>query len=709
MIPQQKEREGVFLSSNDDQSNFGMNVSAEAFKILSSQIYQHKIPAVIREYACNAADAHIEAGKEDVPFIISLPTDLSPVIEFQDFGVGLDDHGVRSVFSTYFGSTKKQSAKATGYLGLGSKSAYSYTDSFRITAVKDGVQRDYLAFFDSNDMPCLNKMSEVEVSHPNGVTISFDVNRYDINRFREDTSFIASFLKVKPTIIGGQIWNDTIADELKEKGWVTVGDAIPNVGSLYNTGFDSIGIVMGGVVYSLTNHEVSDILRKFECDSLYPEFIRSLRTRLFVEVEMGSVEFAASRETLSMTESTKRVVKDSVCKTVDEIIASVKEEVDACSHIVEAYDHTKKVLGFIPSTLKWKNTPVRRAQQSTTAFLEKVGIRTAMLRYSSCTSMVDTDLKYLYKNCILVVRDVKRTGIIKHTKATMRHEGINKPVLICTKQMRDKHIEKIKSIYAPVEVIKASDIMPKQQKKAVRRADDTEIRGVWRDFTVPKTHPSSPMETEGYYAAYAVREGSKDMTARIVDDEGRSRNINIETGHSTDLFRSLGIDRIIYMNGSNEKKIKRLGLPNITDVVLEEIKNNRSEINDWLANLAVRSELKTDTINTYFFLKEIEAQAIDEMGIIAEEERMMKESRLPSAKAPAIYTLGKFCTINQDRRHELILEAKDINDKVRNVMVNRYPLIAYRGDLAGDMASQSVVEYIHAMDLYREAQLINEM
>ncbi len=45
------------------ENSFTIKASEKAFQILSSQLYSNKILAVIREYICNAIDAHKEERK----------------------------------------------------------------------------------------------------------------------------------------------------------------------------------------------------------------------------------------------------------------------------------------------------------------------------------------------------------------------------------------------------------------------------------------------------------------------------------------------------------------------------------------------------------------------------------------------------------------------------------------------------------------------
>src|SRR6185436_18340980 len=136
----------VVLSNVGTTGEFKIRNSAKAFKILSDGLYSNKIRAIVRELSCNAVDSHVGAGKQDVPFEVHLPTILEPYFAVRDFGMGLDGDSVVNIYTTYFESTKTNSNDFIGALGLGSKSPFSYTENFTVTAIKDGTKRIYSAF-----------------------------------------------------------------------------------------------------------------------------------------------------------------------------------------------------------------------------------------------------------------------------------------------------------------------------------------------------------------------------------------------------------------------------------------------------------------------------------------------------------------------------------------------------------------------------------
>ena len=77
------------------ESTFTIKTTAKAFDILSSGLYTDPITAIIRELSCNAYDAHVAAGKPDIPFEIHIPTRLEPYFSVKDDGIGLSDEDIQ--------------------------------------------------------------------------------------------------------------------------------------------------------------------------------------------------------------------------------------------------------------------------------------------------------------------------------------------------------------------------------------------------------------------------------------------------------------------------------------------------------------------------------------------------------------------------------------------------------------------------------------
>ena len=133
---------------------------AHIFSILRNSLYSDKAGAIIREYSTNAYDAHVQAGIKDTPISINCPSRFSPLLTIRDYGFGLSEEQIFNVYASYGESTKRHTNDQVGMMGLGSKSAFSYTDSFTIISHNAGVKKSYLAFIDDSGIGKIMKVGE---------------------------------------------------------------------------------------------------------------------------------------------------------------------------------------------------------------------------------------------------------------------------------------------------------------------------------------------------------------------------------------------------------------------------------------------------------------------------------------------------------------------------------------------------------------------
>ncbi len=193
----------AIMSNVGEIGEFRIRNSAKAFNILSSGLYANKVRAIIRELSCNAVDSHTAAGKQDTPFDVHLPTQLEPHFAIRDYGTGLTHDQVTQIYTTYFESTKTESNDFIGALGLGSKSPFSYTDNFTVTAIRDGVKGIYSAFINGSGVPSIALMMQEPTDEPAGVEIKFSVNdRWDFSKFQEEARYVYRYFSLRPVVSG---------------------------------------------------------------------------------------------------------------------------------------------------------------------------------------------------------------------------------------------------------------------------------------------------------------------------------------------------------------------------------------------------------------------------------------------------------------------------------------------------------------------------
>lgn len=312
-----RQDDNIVISNTQNEKRFTIAATAKAFKILSDSLYSRKIEAIVRELSCNAYDSHVQAGHPERPFEITLPSIWTPEFSVEDFGVGLDNTDVESIYTSYFTSTKTESNDVIGALGLGSKTPFSYTDTFNITTRKNGKQYVYNAFINSFGEPSVSLLSETETVEPNGVKITVPVRESDFYQFKSDVVKVAKWFAIKPIVnnYDGEIDNSR-AIKLKEEGafWIARGRE-----GVYTS--NRVVAVIGNVAY-----EVDSVTDTFKNELSGGEKTFLEQNTTFVSFNIGDLDVAASRETISFDEVTSEVF---VKRIKDVIYSYAKEHQDA--------------------------------------------------------------------------------------------------------------------------------------------------------------------------------------------------------------------------------------------------------------------------------------------------------------------------------------------------------------------------------------------
>lgn len=281
------------MSNVAEIGEFRIRNSAKAFNILSSGLYANKIRAIIRELSCNAVDSHTAAGRSDVPFDVHLPNTIDPTFRIRDYGTGLSHEQVLNIYTTYFESTKTESNQFIGALGLGSKSPFSYTDNFTVTAIQDGARNVYSAFINGEGVPSIALMHSENTDQPNGVEVQFAVtDRYDFDKFYQEAREVFTHFRLRPVVSGGDREFKFRDVEYKDK------NIIPGVH--YLDGGRSSRAVMGNIAYPIDVPNAESNLGKLA---------RLLDCGLEMHFDIGELDFQASREGLSYIPSTIEAIK----------------------------------------------------------------------------------------------------------------------------------------------------------------------------------------------------------------------------------------------------------------------------------------------------------------------------------------------------------------------------------------------------------------
>jgi len=325
-------------------STYTIKASAKAFAILSSGLYSDKILAICRELGCNAVDSHKAAGVTR-PFDVHLPNALEPHFSVRDYGVGLSREDVMTIYTTYFESTKTRSNDFTGALGLGSKSPFSYTPNFTVTAIKDGIKGIYTAFITEQGIPSVALMMEHETEEPNGVEVMFSVtNKSDFQKFCEAAATAYAYFDVPPNVTGSSEyapWDPVSRD---------VTQLTPSVSLVSEHRTDTLYgsvAVMGNVAYPIDIPSVTTEFTEVQQ--------QMLESNLEIHFAIGELDFQASREGLSYIPMTVQAIKRKLEEAEASTIQAIKQRIENTTgewerHRVIAEFHRNKAFRLATST-----------------------------------------------------------------------------------------------------------------------------------------------------------------------------------------------------------------------------------------------------------------------------------------------------------------------------------------------------------------------
>jgi hypothetical protein len=308
------------LSNVGEIGEFRIRNSAKAFNILSSGLYANKIRAIVRELSCNAVDSHVAAGKSDVPFEVHIPNSLEPHFSIRDYGTGLSHEQVTQIYTTYFESTKTASNEFIGALGLGSKSPFSYTDNFTVTAIQGGRKGIYSAFINGEGVPSIALMFDEQTDEAAGVEIKFSVNeRYDFRKFADEAREVYRYFNLKPIISGSSDFCFALVDYESQ-------NVIPGVSVLRsgNRSISSSVAVMGNISYPINVPNAKENLG---------ELGDMLDCGLEMRFDIGELDFQASREGLSYIPQTIASIKAKLVELNSVLLVSLATEADAIDNL----------------------------------------------------------------------------------------------------------------------------------------------------------------------------------------------------------------------------------------------------------------------------------------------------------------------------------------------------------------------------------------
>ena len=288
------------------------------FDIARKKIYTNKPLAIIREYCTNAYDAHVDAGIKDTPFEVSFPTAFKKTLTIRDFGKGLSEVDMYDIFFEYCNSNKRHTNELVGMLGLGSKSAFCYSDEYFITSYHNGVKSQYHAFIDDTRQGTIAKMHE-EPTTETGLQIDVEIKSDDMHLFRSVAGEFLSEFTPHP-IVRNDDYVVNSMQKTRERDIIIKNEHY----SIHRDWRDANHVIrMGNVNYKFT---LSD-LGIASNDRTYSAFEHNY---VKIYANIGDVTPSASREHLEMDDHTKTFIKNKFDMIIGEITNDAQNVLDGC-------------------------------------------------------------------------------------------------------------------------------------------------------------------------------------------------------------------------------------------------------------------------------------------------------------------------------------------------------------------------------------------
>ena len=701
--------EEVTLTNVGNIGEFRIRNSSKAFHILSNSLYSNKIKAIVRELGCNALDSHVAAGKEAIPFEVHLPTMLEPWFAVRDFGLGLDGDQIVNIYTTYFESTKTDSNSFIGALGLGSKSPFSYTDNFTVTAIKNGIKRIYSAFINAAGVPSIAEMTEELSDEGNGVEVKFSVtDRYDYTSFRNEASNVFKWFKHKPNIIGDTEFSHTTL-KYKEENIVTG----VHVSADLERGCIA---VMGNIAYPLTNMP--------ETEKHFGRLSSLLNCGLILDFKIGELDFAASREQLSYIPLTIDNIRNKLTQLNDHLATHLADKANAITGEWERADflynehRTQLYSAAVKKYVADTNFPLfdPAAYQGKKIFkllepdLEKKGIKITGFYISGGpghklrTNSVFVNGKHtrtvsipVDKNVIIVLNDLN-TGCASRAmyhfgnKHAYRHSSIfclnhSDPDLSVRQKAYDSLI---KELHNPPTVVKASELDIKERTKPLSNSGIATIgmksnkRSGYEDSYTWIPYTGVPDENTTYY--YVTLNNHE-----AIDDTGATINVF----NTKALMDESGVSNIstITIFGVRKNRIKEIKKLKNWVWFEDKLKMEVSKISDDHISSLVAAEI-FDQYNTRVYTNSTVAAAVGPNSDYAKYVRYVASIKRATGN---VSQLSKLCqtygkTIHADTVRNNIIKIKDVLHK-------KYPILKYFKDSSRDESRvQDLIDYIKLVD-----------
>ncbi len=237
--------------------------------------------------------------------------------------------GVFKFFGHYGASDKRETNKLIGSMGIGCKSAFSYTDAFSVISHIDKQKFVFSLYKDEKGAGKVAVLTEQPTTEKNGLEIVVPVKREDVSTFVNKGYEIVKYLKTKPALKG--VNNppsfERVEPALTGTFWKYFGDSRETIVIQGQIGYPIDTDKVGQTHYG-TGNAPKGYIAEWERDLL--------NSGLELEVNIGEVEVTASREALQMSDYTIAAIRKRLSEVKTEIQDYAAEKLKFAKTMIEA-------------------------------------------------------------------------------------------------------------------------------------------------------------------------------------------------------------------------------------------------------------------------------------------------------------------------------------------------------------------------------------
>ena len=585
----------------------GMEMNASVVKAVTATLYDYKKEAVVREYSTNITDSHNDSGKRSLKGYIHVPTKMNPVIEFHDFGLGMSEDTIYSVYTVLGKSTKRGDNTTNGSLGFGSKSYGTVCDQMTVTSIKDGIKTVVICYKDRTGMLAADTKSVTETDQPNGTIVSIPVKPNEVHQWQETAAKVLGAFEVPHEVNTFGDYQDVFEETVKlcntvrEKG--TVFNQKPTW--LMNSLRSSKWVLMGDVIYTLPDFEtllpnlkVKNILEGISSSGFY-----------MTHFNIGELDHAPSRESISYDDQTFFKVKTRVKKDVVSYLRDFEKQVGNLSGMsyykfrrkfegTQVYAAVKDIkfpfldgnpLSYICPTIRGERSFIPKMFLLNEAKYGKIkgkvlssGFEYRNAVFSASIHSFDQRRLFAIESPVILYSENEK-GLYK-TKETVNNasEILNKRDILVA-ESKEK-AENILSWFGEGEVICGDKFSPEKVKRVSSgKGNSRGGYGVKEDWeTIGKVFK---LTETGYTTNFEKIDLSEEGVLFLPENNIEIKGIVKGTvtrltmsNRIANVLKAKGINKVVQLNKNNSGKISRSGVEGVDSFLKKVVKEHKVEI-----------------------------------------------------------------------------------------------------------------------------------